>query len=61
MLFCGGMGMWLLDYPYDGRWRAMDTFKDKQKLDEPWTMGRAPWRVRENGARRAGAASAMGA
>jgi glucose-1-phosphate cytidylyltransferase len=33
----------LLAYPYDGFWRNMDTFKDKQKLDELWSEGRAPW------------------
>jgi glucose-1-phosphate cytidylyltransferase len=35
----------LLAYPYDGFWRNMDTFKDKQKLDEMWSLGEAPWPV----------------
>jgi glucose-1-phosphate cytidylyltransferase len=40
----------LLTYPYDGFWRNMDTFKDKQKLDELWAHGQAPWRVWTAGA-----------
>jgi glucose-1-phosphate cytidylyltransferase len=39
----------LLAYPYDGFWRNMDTFKDKQKLDELWAHGRAPWRLWDAG------------
>lgn len=30
---------------YDGFWRSMDTFKDKQALDELCANGRAPWEV----------------
>ena len=33
----------LVAYPYDGFWMPMDTFKDKQRLDEVYTQGRAPW------------------
>ena len=33
----------LLAYPYDGFWRGMDTFKDKQELDQLWRTGVAPW------------------
>jgi hypothetical protein len=32
----------LLAYPFDGFWRNMDTFKDKQTLDEMWSRGEAP-------------------
>jgi glucose-1-phosphate cytidylyltransferase len=40
----------LLAYPYDGFWRNMDTFKDKQHLEEIWSSGNAPWRLsRGNG------------
>jgi glucose-1-phosphate cytidylyltransferase len=41
----------LLAYPYDGFWRNMDTFKDKQQLDELLEAGVAPWQVwlRSNG------------
>ncbi len=35
----------LLGYPYDGFWRTMDTFKDKQALDDLCATGRAPWEV----------------
>jgi glucose-1-phosphate cytidylyltransferase len=35
----------LLAYRYDGFWAAMDTFKDKQMLDEIFGSGRAPWQV----------------
>lgn len=35
----------LVAYPYDGFWAAMDTFKDKQTLDEIYVRGNAPWEV----------------
>jgi glucose-1-phosphate cytidylyltransferase len=35
----------LLAYKYDGFWTAMDTFKDKQLLDEIYAGGQAPWQV----------------
>ena len=35
----------LLGYPYDGFWRAMDTFKDKVELDEIVAHGEPPWQV----------------
>jgi glucose-1-phosphate cytidylyltransferase len=35
----------LLAYPFDGFWRNMDTFKDKQHLDELVAQGRTPWQV----------------
>ena len=34
---------------YDGFWQCMDTFRDKQMLDELEASGRAPWRVWKNG------------
>jgi glucose-1-phosphate cytidylyltransferase len=39
----------LLGYSYDGFWRTMDTFKDKQALDDLCTSGRAPWEVWKRG------------
>ena len=39
----------LLGYRYDGFWRTMDTFKDKQVLDDLYTSGRAPWEVWKRG------------
>lgn len=35
----------LVAYSYDGFWRGMDTFKDKQGLDELHAQGKAPWEV----------------
>jgi glucose-1-phosphate cytidylyltransferase len=35
----------LLGYRYDGFWKNMDTFKDKQALDDLWTSGTAPWEI----------------
>jgi len=34
---------------YDGFWQHMDTFKDKQILDELDASGEAPWRLWKNG------------
>jgi glucose-1-phosphate cytidylyltransferase len=33
----------LLAYEYDGFWQAMDTFKDRQGLEELYAAGNAPW------------------
>jgi len=35
----------LLAYPYDGFFASMDTFKDKQRLDDLYAKGKAPWEV----------------
>jgi len=35
----------LVGYEYNGFWKAMDTFKDKQQLDELHARGDAPWEV----------------
>ena len=35
----------LLAYSYDGFWASMDTFKDKQTLDDMYAKGNAPWMV----------------
>jgi glucose-1-phosphate cytidylyltransferase len=35
----------LVSLKYDGFWAAMDTFKDKQQLDELFSTGAAPWEV----------------
>jgi glucose-1-phosphate cytidylyltransferase len=34
---------------YDGFWQCMDTFRDKQILDEFEASGNAPWRLWKNG------------
>jgi glucose-1-phosphate cytidylyltransferase len=41
----------LAAYRHDGFWVPMDTFKDKQMLDDMYSRGVAPWEVwKENGA-----------
>ncbi len=35
----------LLSYSYDGFWACMDTFKEKQYLDEVYIRGSAPWEL----------------
>lgn len=35
----------LLAYPYRGFWMGMDTFRDRQRLDDLWVHGQAPWEV----------------
>jgi glucose-1-phosphate cytidylyltransferase len=35
----------LMAYKYDGYWSCMDTFKDKQQLDDLYTRGCAPWEL----------------
>lgn len=40
----------LIAYPFDGYFASMDTFKDKQVLDDLYRSGKAPWEVwKENG------------
>lgn len=35
----------LMGYPYDGFFACMDTFKDKQQLDDLYARGSAPWEM----------------
>lgn len=35
----------LIAYKYNGFWACMDTFKDKQMLDDVYTQGSAPWEI----------------
>jgi glucose-1-phosphate cytidylyltransferase len=35
----------LVGYPYDGFWKSMDTFKEKQELDDLYSRGIAPWQL----------------
>ncbi len=35
----------LVGYKYDGFWAAMDTFKEKQQLEDLYVRGEAPWEV----------------
>jgi glucose-1-phosphate cytidylyltransferase len=35
----------LIAYPYDGFWACMDTFKDRQHLEDLYGRSSAPWEV----------------
>lgn len=35
----------LMCYKHHGFWQCMDTLRDKQKLEELWASGGAPWKV----------------
>jgi glucose-1-phosphate cytidylyltransferase len=35
----------LMAYRYDGFYASMDTFKDKQQLDDLYARGEAPWEL----------------
>jgi glucose-1-phosphate cytidylyltransferase len=42
----------LLAYPHDGFWACMDTFKEKQLLEDMYSRGNTPWEVwKQNGNR----------
>jgi glucose-1-phosphate cytidylyltransferase len=32
-------------YRHKGFWQAMDTLRDKQRLEELWASGKAPWKT----------------
>lgn len=38
----------LMSYMHEGFWQCVDTIRDKQKLEELWASGNAPWKVWEN-------------
>lgn len=42
----------LLVYPYEGFWGCMDTYKEKQELDDIFERGKAPWEVWRKGCMR---------
>jgi glucose-1-phosphate cytidylyltransferase len=48
----------LLAYRYDGFWQAMDTFKDRQGLEQLCADGNAPWEVWKSGNPQSSAAEA---
>jgi len=35
----------LTSYHHNGFWQPMDTLRDRQKLEELWSSGKAPWKV----------------
>lgn len=47
----------LMAYQYDGFWACMDTFKDKQTLDDIYGRGDAPWEVWKSMKRKQSAAT----
>jgi glucose-1-phosphate cytidylyltransferase len=42
----------LLAFRYNGFWACMDTFKDKQALDDMYSRGESPWEVWKRGPHR---------
>ena len=38
----------LKSYYHDGFWQCMDTKREKDKLEELWASGRAPWKIWED-------------
>ncbi len=38
----------LMGYIHKGFWQCMDTVREKQKLEELWASGKAPWKVWNN-------------
>jgi glucose-1-phosphate cytidylyltransferase len=44
----------LLSYSHDGFWACMDTFKEKQMLEDMYARGHVPWEVWKNGPAPAG-------
>jgi glucose-1-phosphate cytidylyltransferase len=43
----------LLQFPYDGFWTCMDTFKEKQLLEDMYSRGHVPWEVWKANGRKA--------
>lgn len=43
----------LVGYEYDGFWKSMDTFKEKQELDDLCSKGNAPWQLWKRHGKRA--------
>ena len=41
----------LMAYKHKGFWKPMDTLRDKNKLEEYWQIGNAPWKVWKNQSR----------
>ena len=35
----------LIAYKHTGYWQCMDTLREKEKLEELWASGNAPWKV----------------
>lgn len=50
----------LVAYEYDGFWMSMDTFKDRQQLEDIYGARNAPWEVWNHGAAAPSAYAAVG-
>ena len=48
----------LVAYQHNGFFACMDTFKDKQHLDDLYSRGNAPWEVWKSGSKAGGAGAA---
>lgn len=35
----------LMAYKHEGFWQCMDTVREKEKLEEMWASGKAPWKI----------------
>jgi glucose-1-phosphate cytidylyltransferase len=35
----------LMAYTHKGFWQCMDTLREKEKLEELWAAGNAPWKI----------------
>ena len=35
----------LVAYKHDGFWQCMDTVREREKLEQYWSSGKAPWKV----------------
>jgi glucose-1-phosphate cytidylyltransferase len=35
----------IMAFKHNGFWQPMDTLRDKQKLEELWERGEAPWKI----------------
>jgi glucose-1-phosphate cytidylyltransferase len=49
----------LIGHRYDGFWASMDTFKDKQELENLWGTGSAPWEVWKSNQNKAAAGKSI--
>ena len=38
----------LMSYNHHGFWQCMDTKREKDKLEELWALGHAPWKIWED-------------
>ncbi len=44
-----GLDGQLMAFKHRGFWHAMDTMRDKERLEDLWISGNAPWKIWRNG------------